>query len=66
MVLDAILSLIVIYNREIVFNSLNWLPSNINVDVNLLTKGSYFLIYDENRTIHKNSVMMFNATFKIF
>jgi hypothetical protein len=27
-------------NREILFNSLNWLPSNINIDVNLLTKGS--------------------------
>jgi hypothetical protein len=26
-------------NREIIFNSLNWLPSNINIDVNLLTKG---------------------------
>jgi hypothetical protein len=25
-------------NREILFNSLNWLPSNINIDVNLLTK----------------------------
>jgi hypothetical protein len=24
-------------NREILFNSLDWLPSNINIDVNLLT-----------------------------
>lgn len=30
-------------NKEILFNSLNWLPSNI--DVNLLTKGSDFLKY---------------------
>ena len=30
-------------NREIIFNSLNWLPSNINIDVNLLTKGSDLL-----------------------
>jgi hypothetical protein len=30
-------------NRKIIFNSLNWLPSNINIDVNLLTKGSDFL-----------------------
>ena len=37
-------------NREILFNSLNWLPSNINIDVNLLTKGSDFLIYQENTT----------------
>jgi hypothetical protein len=27
-------------NREILYNSLNWLPSNINIDVNLLTKRS--------------------------
>jgi hypothetical protein len=33
------------------FNSLNWLSSNINIDVNLLTKGSDFLIYQENTTI---------------
>jgi hypothetical protein len=30
-------------NREILFDSLNWLPSNINIDVKLLTKGSDFL-----------------------
>jgi len=34
-------------NRGILFNSLNWLPSNINIDVNLLTKGSDFLAYQE-------------------
>ena len=38
-------------NREILFNSLNWLPSNINIDVNLLTKGCDFLTYQENTTI---------------
>ena len=32
-------------DREILFNSLNWLPSNINTDVNLLTKGSDFHNY---------------------
>ena len=44
-------------NREIllVFNSNNWLPSNINVDVNLLTKGSDFLTYQENTTIFKHA-----------
>jgi hypothetical protein len=36
-------------NREIIFNSLNWLPSNINIDVNLLTKGSDLLTYDRYR-----------------
>jgi hypothetical protein len=35
-------------NREILFNILNWLPSNINIDVNLLTKGSDLLTYQEN------------------
>ena len=38
-------------NREILLNSLNWLPSNINIDVNLLKQGSDFLIYQENTTI---------------
>jgi hypothetical protein len=38
-------------NREIIFNSLNWLPSNINIDVNLLTKGSDLLTYEENITL---------------
>ena len=37
-------------NREILFDSLNWLPSNINFDVKLLTKGSDFLTYQENTT----------------
>jgi hypothetical protein len=40
-------------NREILFNSLNWLPSNINIDANLLTKGSDFLTHQENKTIFK-------------
>jgi hypothetical protein len=51
--------LIVIYiytdNREILFNSLNWLSSNINIDVNLLTKGSDLLAYQENTTIFKHA-----------
>ncbi|SMN17477.1 hypothetical protein CRYPA_1947 [uncultured Candidatus Thioglobus sp.] len=42
-------------NREIIFNSLNWLPSNINIDVNLLTKGSDLLTYVENITIFKHA-----------
>ena len=42
-------------NREILFNSLNWLSSNINIDVNLLTKGSDLLAYQENTTIFKHA-----------
>jgi hypothetical protein len=42
-------------NREILSNSLNWLPSNINIDVKLLTKGSDFLTYQENTTIFKHA-----------
>ena len=42
-------------NREILFNSLNWLPSNINIDVNLLTKRSDLLTYQENITIFKHA-----------
>ena len=42
-------------NREKIFNSLNWLPSNINIDVNLLTKGSDLLTYQENITIFKHA-----------
>jgi hypothetical protein len=38
-------------------NSLNWLPSNINIDVNLLTKGSYLLTYQENITIFLNILL---------
>jgi hypothetical protein len=38
-------------NREIIVNSLNWLPSNIDIDVNLLTKGSDLLTYQENISI---------------
>jgi hypothetical protein len=33
-------------------NSLNWLPSNINI---LLTKGSDLLTYQENITIFKHA-----------
>ena len=42
-------------NREILFNNLNWLPSNINIVVNLLTKGSDLLTYQENITIFKHA-----------
>jgi hypothetical protein len=42
-------------NREIIFNSLNWLPSNINIDVNLLTKRSDLLTYQENIAIFKHA-----------
>jgi hypothetical protein len=42
-------------NREIIFNSLNWIPSNINIDVNLLTKGSDLLTYQENITVFKHA-----------
>ena len=42
-------------NMEIILNTLNWLPSNINIDVNLLTKGSDFLTYQENTTIFKHA-----------
>jgi hypothetical protein len=42
-------------NRGILFNSLNWLPSNINIDVNLLTKGSDLLTYQENTIIFKHA-----------
>ena len=39
------------YTREILSNSLNWLPSNNNIDVKVLTKGSDFLTYQENTSI---------------
>ena len=38
-------------NREILFDSLNWLPSIITIDIKLLTKGGDFLTYQENSTI---------------
>jgi hypothetical protein len=47
-------------NREMLFNSFNWLPSNINIDVNPLTKGSDFLIYQENTTIFKHAFKQWN------
>ena len=42
-------------NREMIFNSLNCLPSNINIDVNLLTNRSDLLTYQENITIFKHA-----------
>ena len=39
--------------KKILFNSLYWLPSNINFVVNLLTKGSDFLVYQENTAVLK-------------
>jgi hypothetical protein len=42
-------------NRKILFDNLNWLPFNINIDVKLLTKGSDFLTYQENTTIFKHA-----------
>jgi hypothetical protein len=32
-----------------------WLPSNINIGVQLLTKGSDLLAYQENTTIFKHA-----------
>ena len=52
-------------NGEIIFNSLNWLPSNINIDVNLLTKGSDLLTYQENITIFKHA-FKYNRLQKIY
>ena len=51
----SFLIVINIDNRETLFNSLNWLPSNINIDVNLLTKGSDLLTYQENISIFKHA-----------
>jgi hypothetical protein len=34
---------------------LNWLPSNININVKLLTKGSDFLTYQENTSIFRHA-----------
>jgi hypothetical protein len=45
------------------FNSLNWLPSNI--DVHLLTNGSAFLTYQENTTILKH-IFKYNKDTKRF
>ena len=42
-------------NREILLNSLNWLPFNINIDINLLTKGNDFLTSQENTTIFRHA-----------
>jgi hypothetical protein len=52
-------------NGEIIFNSLNWLPSNINIDVNILTKGSDLLTYQENITIFKYA-FKYNRLQKIY
>jgi hypothetical protein len=42
-------------NSGILFNSLNWLPSNINIDVNLPTKGSDLLTHQENTIIFRHA-----------
>jgi hypothetical protein len=52
-------------NGEIIFSSLNWLPSNINIDVNLPTKGSDLLTYQENITIFKHA-FKYNRLQKIY
>jgi hypothetical protein len=44
-------------NREILFNSLNWLPSNINIDVNLLKKEANCLPL----TVKKGSEVQFDS-----
>jgi hypothetical protein len=44
-------------NREILFNSLNWLPSNINIDVNLLTKGSDLLNKGNNKITELRTIL---------
>ena len=49
------ISFLIVINIQILFDSLNWLPSNINIDVKLLTKGSDFLTYQENTTILKHA-----------
>ena len=49
------ISFLIVINIHILFDSLNWLPSNINIDVNLLTKGSDLLTYQENITIFKHA-----------
>jgi hypothetical protein len=46
------ISFLIVINIQIIgkyYLSLNWLPSNINIDVNLLTKGSDLSTYQENR-----------------
>jgi hypothetical protein len=54
-------------NREILFDSLHWLPSNINIDVKLLTKGSDFLTYEENTRINTfGNVCWFFRSFRHF
>ena len=49
------ISFLIVINREKIFSGLNWLPSNTNIDVNLLTKGSDLLTYQENITIFKHA-----------
>jgi hypothetical protein len=53
------ISFLIVINIQIIgksYLSLNWLPSNINIDVNLLTKGSDLLTYEENITIFKHAL----------
>ena len=42
-------------NRGIVFTSLNWLPSNLTIDVNILTKGIDFLTCQEETIIFRHA-----------
>jgi hypothetical protein len=53
------ISFLIVINTNIIgkYYLIVWLPSNINIDVNLLTKGSDLLTYQENITI-------FNHAFK--
>ena len=53
-------------NRKILFDNLNWLPFNINIDVKLLTKGSDFLTYQENTTIFKHAFKYIEDSKKIY
>ena len=42
-------------DRGILFNSINWLPSKINININILTKGRDFLTYQGNTIIFKHA-----------
>ena len=50
------ISFLIVINIQIIgkYYLIVWLPSNINIDVNLLTKGSDLLTYQENITIFKH------------
>jgi hypothetical protein len=45
-------------NREILFNSLNWLPSNINIDGGKKGKKKNFILYDPAINIHIISYLL--------